>query len=159
MCAKDFSLLGDRPGYLIRRLHQIHVGLFLEECAEYNLTPVQFGVLTVLSDDRELDQISIATELGVDRNTTADVIRRLERRGLLTRPESTADKRTKLARITPAGLSVVEQMQPQMIEAQKRLVGALSEEEYASLMSLMNKLVNANNDASRAPMRKHEPQD
>jgi len=100
----DFDNLSDRPGHIIRRLHQIHVALFLEECADYNLTPVQFGVLTVLSHGKVRDQVTIAKMIGVDRNTAADVLRRLARRGLLERPDNPADKRTKLAKITAEGL-------------------------------------------------------
>ena len=96
----DFSNLIDRPGHLIRRLHQIHVALFLEECSEYNLTPVQFGVLTVLANGRARDQVTIAKMIGVDRNTVADVIRRLVRRQLLDRYDNPGDKRTKFTKIT-----------------------------------------------------------
>ena len=69
-----FQNLTDRPGHLIRRLHQIHVALFLEECGKHDLTPVQFGVLTVLVDGNVRDQVTIASMIGVDRNTAADVI-------------------------------------------------------------------------------------
>ncbi len=65
-----FQNLADRPGHLIRRLHQIHVALFLEECGENDLTPVQFGVLTVLVDGAIRDQVTIAAMIGVDRNTS-----------------------------------------------------------------------------------------
>lgn len=149
----DFDDLSERPGYLIRRLHQIHVSMFLEECAEHNLTPLQFAVLTVLRGKQALDQVTIANQIGVDRNTVADVIRRLDKNGLLERPSSVHDKRAKLARITPAGLDVVLKMQPQMVKAQRRLVDPLSEEEYQVFMRLMDKIVAVNNDASRAPMR------
>jgi len=32
--------LASRPGFLIRRLHQIHLSLFAEECASFKVTPV-----------------------------------------------------------------------------------------------------------------------
>lgn len=149
---RDFSSLWDRPGFLIRRLHQVHVALFLEECAEFNITPLQFAVLTVLHDSETLDQVTIAKQIGADRNTVADVIRRLERRGLLERPVSVADKRAKLARITKQGHSFVEAVQPAMIEAQRRFTKTMSREDYDVLMKLLSNLVQENNDASRAPM-------
>ena len=149
----DLINLWDRPGYLIRRLHQIHVALFLEECREFNLTPVQFAVLTVLVDGEPLDQVTIANQIGADRNTVADVIRRLERRGLLDRPVSVDDKRAKLARITAAGRKFVQAVQPAMIKAQNRFVSPLTDEEYDTLTQLLRKLMQENNDASRAPLR------
>lgn len=147
----DFDNLSDRPGHIIRRLHQIHVALFLEECADYNLTPVQFGVLTVLSNGKVRDQVTIAKMIGVDRNTAADVIRRLARRGLLERPDNLADKRTKLAKITAEGMQLVEHVQPGMVNAQKRLISPLSDDEHQRFMELGRKLIKANDHSSRAP--------
>lgn len=144
-----YPRLRDRPGHLIRRLHQIHVAFFLEECSEFNLTPVQFGVLNVLADGQMLEQVAIANRLGIDRNNAADVIRRLAKRGLLERPTSTKDKRAKLAKITAQGLQLLEDVFPSMISAQQRLVSPLDEDEYAKLMELMEKLVARNNEDSR----------
>jgi DNA-binding MarR family transcriptional regulator len=149
----DFTSLWNRPGFLIRRLHQIHVAMFLEECDDFNITPVQFGVLTVLNGQGALDQVTISNQLGVDRVTVADVLRRLEGRGLLERPISTTDKRAKLATITAEGETFVEAVQTRMILAQRRFVEPLSEEENDTLMTLLTKLMEANNDASRAPFR------
>ncbi len=148
-----FETLAGRPGHLIRRLHQIHVALFLEECGKHNLTPVQFGVLTVLADKKIRDQVTIATMIGVDRNTAADVIRRLKDRGLLERPENQVDKRSKLAKITSAGQLLVETVKPGMIEAQTRLINPLSKEEYEQFMLLTQKLIVANDHSSRAPWK------
>ncbi|MDG1155897.1 MAG: MarR family transcriptional regulator [Amylibacter sp.] len=147
----NFEFLQDRPGHLIRRLHQIHVAMFLEECGDHNLTPVQFGVLTVLEDGKMRDQVTIAQMIGVDRNTAADVIRRLAKRGLLTRPDNPNDKRTKLAKITRSGKQMVEVVKPGMIAAQIRLISTLSKDEYAQFMHLANKLMVANDHNSRAP--------
>ncbi len=63
----EYGRLRDRPGHLIRRLHQIHVGIFLEEFSEFNLTPVQFGVLNILAEGEALEQVAIANRLGIDR--------------------------------------------------------------------------------------------
>ena len=150
---RDFTDLWNRPGFLIRRLHQIHVAMFLEECGEHNVTPVQFGVLTVLNTHDTLDQVSIANLIGVDRNTVADVVRRLAGRGLVERPDSVTDKRAKLARITEQGKAFVAAVQPSMIAAQRRFTNPLSREENATLMTLLRKIIDENNDASRAPMR------
>src|SRR5262249_56254952 len=74
----DMQLWG-RPGYLLRRLHQIHYALFFEECAGFDITPVQYGLLTTLSLNPDLDQNSLARELGIDRTNVADVLNRLAR--------------------------------------------------------------------------------
>ena len=76
-----YTDLWGRPGFLIRRLHQLHVAVFLEECGDFDVTPVQYAVLSVLYRGKALDQVSVAAEVGIDRNNAADVLRRLERRG------------------------------------------------------------------------------
>jgi DNA-binding MarR family transcriptional regulator len=125
----------------------------LEECEEFNLTPVQFGVLTILYDRSVLDQVTIANQLGVDRNTTADVIRRLERRGVLVRSISLADKRLKLACINAAGRKLVDAAKPYMIRAQERLVDAIDDDELNNVMEIMAKLVLSNNKGSRTRLK------
>ncbi|MDG1737175.1 MAG: MarR family transcriptional regulator [Paracoccaceae bacterium] len=155
---ENFDNLADRPGHLIRRLHQIHVAIFLEECSEQNLTPVQFGVLTVLESGAPRDQVTIARRIGVDRNTAADVIRRLEKRKLLERPGDPTDKRTKLAKITKSGKEMVEAVKPGMMRAQTRLIGALSNEEYAQYIQLTQKLLDANDQSSRVPWKPLPPE-
>jgi len=151
LTARALKNLRDRPGHLVRRLHQIHVALFLEESAAYALTPVQFGVLDALRDGRALDQVTIAAQVGIDRNNAADVIRRLEQRGLLLRPTGTEDRRTKLAQITEEGMRMVDAVFPLMVRAQQRFVEPLDEAEYAEFLRLMAKLVVENNEAGRAP--------
>ena len=83
--------LWGRPGYLLRRLHQIHYALFFEECAGFDITPVQYGLLTTLSLNPDLDQNSLARELGIDRTNVADVLNRLAREpGPAARPAAGA---------------------------------------------------------------------
>ncbi|MBT3562828.1 MAG: MarR family transcriptional regulator [Gammaproteobacteria bacterium] len=125
----------------------------MDECGKHDLTPVQFGVLTVLVDGEVRDQVTIAAMIGVDRNTAADVIRRLAKRALLERPDNPKDKRTKLAKITHDGIKLVEKVQPGMVKAQIRLIDPLTDEEYALFMKLTQKLISANNLSSRAPWR------
>ena len=87
------SVLYSRPGFLIRRLHQIHSGLFLEETREFNLTPVQYSLMSALLEQGELDQNSLAMAIGLERTTVAEVLPRLEARGLIARRQSPLDGR------------------------------------------------------------------
>lgn len=150
--SRTYDELWNRPGYLIRRLHQIHVGLFVEECGGEDVTPVQSAILTVLQSGEEMDQLTLSTSVGIDRTSGADVIRRLERRGLLARQSSKFDRRAKLVKITDAGKAFIKRVRPRMAKAQERLVAPLTDDEREEFYRLVNKLVDANNDASRAPM-------
>lgn len=150
--SRKYRELWSRPGYLIRRLHQIHIGLFADECVGEDITPVQFGMLSALENGEEMDQLTLSTAVGVDRVSGADVIRRLERRALLERNPSEVDKRAKLIKITKDGKAYVNRVRPKMAKAQEKLVAPLTDEEREEFLRLIRKLVEANNRASRAPM-------
>jgi hypothetical protein len=48
----DYRILGQRPGFLVRRLHQIHLALFAEECKAFGVTPAQYSILTAAAARR-----------------------------------------------------------------------------------------------------------
>ena len=144
--------LWSRPGYLVRRLHQIHVGIFTDECRAFDLTPVQYGLLTVLQARGPLDQVSLSTEVGIDRTSGADVMRRLERRGLVERVRSPRDRRANLVSITGPGVRLVRDMRRSMAKAQERFVAPLEAAEQEAFVRMMQKIIRSENDSSRAPL-------
>ena len=145
--------LWSRPGYLIRRLHQIHCALFLEECRESGLTPVQYGLLTALTFRGALDQGSLAEELGLDRTTAAEVLSRLQKRGLVTRRPNPRDRRARLARITRRGRALTAAMFSGMQRAQDRLCAPLKQKERDVFMATLIRLIEANNEYGRGALR------
>jgi DNA-binding MarR family transcriptional regulator len=143
----------DRPGFLVRRLHQIHVAIFLEEMAEDNFTPIQFGLLSAIADLPGLDQLSLAKEIGIDRANVADVLTRLEARGLVIRTVSTQDNRRKLCVPTEQGLAFVRKHYENMQRAQDRLLRPLEPAKRAEFTRLLRRVVEAGNDLGRARLR------
>lgn len=141
-----------RPGFLIRRLHQIHYAIFYEECAAYDITPVQYGVLTTLTLKPGADQNSIAQDVGIDRTNVADVLRRLARRGLVRRARGEEDRRTLRTWLTPEGAQLTKSMLGAMRRAQERLLSPLADGEREQFLSLLLRLIDANNVHSRAAL-------
>ena len=150
----SMTSLWDRPGYLVRRLHQIHVALFLDECAEFKITPVQYAVMTTLLNRPGADQINIAQDAGIDRTNVSDVLARLEQRGLVTRATSAEDRRQRVAHLTNHGDYIARKMETASLAAQSKLIEPLTEGKRKQLMLLMTELVESNNEYSRAPARK-----
>ena len=150
--ADPWGALAARPGFLIRRLHQIHLALFAEECAAFGITPVQFSLLSVLSAQPGLDQAALAVAVGVDRATTANVVARLEKRGLLRRRSSTTDRRVKQVELTAAGSLLLARIDPHARRAHARTLQALRPVERARFVALLRRLVDAGNAHGRAPL-------
>ena len=147
------QVLRSRVGFLVRRLNQIHYALFAEECKTHKMTPVQFGVLTALSLNPWLDQTAIGLELGLDRTTTADVLKRLEEKQLITRRMNPNDRRSRQSMITEEGFNAMKTLQQGMITAQNRLLAPLTPKNQETFIRLLTTMVEGNNEYSRAPTR------
>ena len=59
-----------RPGFMIRRAHQITISVFQAHAGELGLTNTQFGVLYILKRYPSIDQVTLAKLLRLDRPTT-----------------------------------------------------------------------------------------
>jgi DNA-binding MarR family transcriptional regulator len=153
MTDRDWASLTGRPGFLIRRLHQIHLALFAEECGRFGVTPVQFSLLSVVAARPGLDQSALALEVGVDRATTANVLARLEANSLLRRARDEADSRVKLVYLTTAGRRMLARMDGPARRAHERTLASLKPADRARFVGTLAQLVDAGNAYGRAPMR------
>jgi DNA-binding MarR family transcriptional regulator len=145
--------LWSRPGYLVRRLHQIHSAIFAEECKTFAITPVQYGVLTALLHNPGSDQASLGAQVGIDRTNAADVVERLAERGLVQREKSARDRRMMLARLTQEGEALTQDMHDSMQRAQRRLLEPLPAAERQVFLAMLERLVDANNEYGRSLLR------
>jgi DNA-binding MarR family transcriptional regulator len=143
------SILARRPGFLVRRLHQIFTSIYTQNCREFETTPVQSSVMQVLFKKPGMDQVSLATEIGMDRDTTSGVLGRLEKRGVVKRKIDQSDRRNKYASLTPQGKAMITKMRRHIQIAHDKLLEPLSAKEKALFMKMLCKLVDANNDLDR----------
>ena len=138
------------PGHLIRRTHQLAVALFMEETAQFEVTPVQFAILNALMAIPGEDQATLAARVAFDPATSGSVIGRLEARGWIRREVDPQDKRRRLLWVTEAGEQAVAGMKPGVVRVQERLLAPLAPAEQAALVDLLNRLVAAH-EAGHAP--------
>lgn len=146
----SLSRLYVRPGFLLRRAHQISSAVFEHECRELALTPAQFGVLTVLKEHPGLGQSSLARALGFDKVTVLRVLRGLEARGLVTRAPAAGSKRNISAALTSRGAAVLAQAQMPAERAYRRLLAPLDKGQQAQLVALLQLLTGELEDDARA---------
>jgi DNA-binding MarR family transcriptional regulator len=132
--------LTERPGFLARRLHQIHVSLFSERCASFRVTPLQYSLLSELMARTEADQTTLANAVALDRTTTTGALRRLEARGLVSRTTSASDRRAQRCRLTAHGIKIHNAMAGAARQAHEATVAALSPAEQEVLIELMKKI-------------------
>lgn len=143
--------LDDLPGHYIRRLQQIAVAIFMQETADFGVTPVQFAALQAVSSQPGIDQRTLARTIGFDTSTIAGVIDRLQARGLMNRGPSPADRRVRLLSLTEPGQQLLGEVVPSMLRTQQRILAPLPSAERDEFVRMLHVLVSANNELSRAP--------
>lgn len=150
---RSLEALYSRPGFLLRRAHQISVALFLEEAAGFGLTTTQYGTMVVLRARGSLDQVGIATLVGIDRSTTALVVGKLEDAGYVERRDDPVDKRRKIITLSPAGHAMLDRVAEPAQRARDRALEAFSPRDAAKFLALLGRFVDAFNEQTRAPIR------
>ncbi len=133
--------LEQRPGYLIRRLHQIHVALFQEACADYEMTPLQYSLLSALAVRGTADQTTLASDIALDRTTTTGALKRLEARKLVERPVSGDDRRARICKLTPAGATILSKIESAARDAHRKTLDPLGKAEQVVLIAMMQRIV------------------
>jgi len=118
-------------GHLIRRAEQRHVAAW--QAHSPDMTNVQFTALAVILRKPGSSQRQLGDELDLDRSTIADLVRRLEAGGLITRTASTADRRRFELHLTEAGRAQLERGRPIALAIEDELFGELSPEELSAL--------------------------
>jgi DNA-binding MarR family transcriptional regulator len=133
--------LAERPGFLIRRLHQIHVALFQEACGAFEVTPLQYSLLSALAERGTADQTTLAADIALDRTTTTGALKRLASRKLVERPVDADDRRARICKLTPAGAALLAKIETAARAAHRTTLGNLSKPEQAIFIALMQRIV------------------
>jgi MarR family transcriptional regulator, lower aerobic nicotinate degradation pathway regulator len=143
--------LSQRPGFLIRRLHQIHVALFQEACGEFEITPLQYSLLSALAVRGTADQTTLAADIALDRTTTTGALKRLAVRRLVERAVNKDDRRARLCKLTSSGAALLATIEKSARIAHRRTIAELDEREQALFIDMMRRIVAGNADRDGAP--------
>jgi len=110
---------------------------------EKQLTSVQMHVLMILlgEEGHALPLKEVERRLHVAQPTAAGVVVRLEQKGFLESKVSEKDRRVKLLRLTEAGRNQCRDCISHAQEAETMVREALTEEEYARLQELLDKII------------------
>ncbi|WP_168879651.1 MarR family winged helix-turn-helix transcriptional regulator [Rhizobium sp. P28RR-XV] len=127
------------PGHLIRRLHQHSVAIFTQkmQSAGFDLTQLQFAVLSAIQENPGIDQATLATFVAMDKVTIGDVVSRLEARQLLWRLIKESDRRARTLTLTGDGNKLLDEIRPVVLEIQDEILRTLSAEERDCFIHLI----------------------
>jgi DNA-binding MarR family transcriptional regulator len=142
--------LDQRPGFLIRRVHQLHVALFQKKCAGFEITPLQYSLLSALAKRGTADQTRLAADVALDRTTTTGALKRLQSRHFIERSVHPGDRRAQICKLTKAGARLLRQMEMSARTAHLETVADLSKTDQKRFIAMMQQIVAANADRLEA---------
>jgi MarR family transcriptional regulator, lower aerobic nicotinate degradation pathway regulator len=142
--------LEQRPGFLIRRLHQIHVALFQKRCAAFEITPLQYSLLSALAKRGTADQTTLAADVALDRTTTTGALKRLQLRKFVERSIHYRDRRAQICRLTRTGAALLRRMEGAARAAHLETVADLSKADQKRFIAMMQRIVAASSDQHEA---------
>jgi MarR family transcriptional regulator, lower aerobic nicotinate degradation pathway regulator len=125
------------PGHLIRRSEQLH-GLHWARRVGSTLTPSQYGVLSALAWNAPLDQGRAGDLASLDKSSTADIIARLIRRGLVAGTPDERDRRRKLLVLTDHARTVLDAVTPAVALVQRDLTAPLEDRQARRFADLLH---------------------
>ncbi len=136
----ELGMLKSLLGYHLRRAQVAVFQHFTEAMGEADITPGQFGVLSVVAGNPGLSQTQLGNALGIDRSTVVAVIDRLEGRGLVLRTPSPNDRRSHALQLSPDGARLLERLE-EMVRAHERHISRdLSPEDQRQLLRLLERV-------------------
>ncbi len=136
----DPGLLPDLVGFNLRCAQLAVFQHFGRTVGRSGITPPQFGTLLLIEANPDVSQSAVAEALRFDRSTLVQIIDRLEERGLVNRHVAPNDRRSYALRLTPAGEKALGRLKKAAIEHEAKAAAALSPEERATLIALLQKL-------------------
>jgi DNA-binding MarR family transcriptional regulator len=88
------------PGHLLRRTEQVHATLWAEHVGGL-ITPSQYAILSALYGRPSMNQATAGELASLDKSSTADIVARLKRRGLVIVDRDPGDGRQKVLSLAP----------------------------------------------------------
>jgi len=145
-----FTYVMGAIGHRIRRCHQLSVALFADEVGPFDVTTVQYAALASIANNEDIDATRLAALVAFDRSTVGSVLERLESKGLITRRYGPGNRRIKLLRVTARGRELLAASDAAVHRSQDRFLAVLDPIERATLLDLLEKLIDRHEERDEA---------
>ncbi|MFM9940130.1 MAG: MarR family winged helix-turn-helix transcriptional regulator [Hyphomicrobiaceae bacterium] len=128
---------------VLHRANQVVNQRFASNIGESGPTPRQLAVLASVAASDGLSQTEISDATGIDRATTAEIVGRLTRLGLIKRRRTRHDARTYAVSLTEAGQTVFAGARATSARIESELLALLPPGDRVTLLALLNRLTAA----------------
>ena len=129
--------LSESPSHLLRRAEQFAAEMFAQSELRDGVTLRQSVLLAAIAESEGASQSDLVRMTGVDRSTLAEMMARMERRGLIARAAARDDGRAKSVRLTAQGRRRLDSTVPAMRHVDKALLAAVPAANRATFRALL----------------------
>ena len=136
----DTSYLESLIGYNARRAALSVIEVFLERMAVYNLRPVDFSVLSLITHNPGITSRQLCSALGILPPNLVGMINALEKRELIHRQPHPRDGRAMGLHLTPTGQKLMRDAERTAAELETEVAARLSASEAKTLIRLLKKI-------------------
>ena len=125
--------------HLLRQLFQQHTAQWQQALPE--LTKPQYAVMRFVAENPGIEQVAL-TEVAVSTKATlAEMLSRMETRGLVKREHDPADKRRRFVFLSPEGEALLESSKPVGNRVDEAFLGRLTDNERQQFAALIHKMM------------------
>jgi len=136
----DASFLESLLGYNARRAALAVIEVFLQRMAVYDLRPVDFSVLSLITHNPGITSRQLCTTLGILPPNLVGMINSFERRELIVRKPHPRDGRAMGLHLTVTGQKLMRDAERTAAGLESEVAGRLSGAEAKTLIRLLKKI-------------------
>jgi MarR family transcriptional regulator, temperature-dependent positive regulator of motility len=126
--------------HLLHRAQQVAADLHVVAFGANGLTQRQVAVLAALGAQDGVSQTDLVLKTGIDRSTLAEMVARMETKGLMVRTKSAQDSRANCVSLSPAGRKALEDALPKLSAIDQGVLAFLPASRREGLVDLLTRI-------------------
>ncbi len=140
--------LSSSPSHLLRRAEQYAAEIFLQAGTD-GVTLRQTVLLAAIAEAEGASQSDLVSVTGIDRSTLAEMMARMEKKGLIARTAAADDGRAKSVKLTRDGRNRMDAALPAMRAVDDALLKAVARNRRTAFCAALASLAGAADEAHR----------
>lgn len=136
----DTQYLESLVGYNARRAALVIIELFLQRMAVYDLRPVDFSVVSLITHNPGITSRQLCSTLGLLPPNLVAMVNTLEKRELITRRPHPSDGRATGLHPTSAGEALMRNAEKTALDLEGEATARLTPAEHKTLIRLLKKV-------------------
>ena len=126
-------------GYLVNRISRLGQRWLDARLKRFGIAAAAVPVLAILKSEKTSTQRELARRIGTEQPTMAQLLKRMERDGLIVRTANPEDGRSANVSLTDRAMSVLPRARREMQKGYESITADFSERDLATLIQLLER--------------------